>query len=131
MIGLDSNILLRAIANDDVKQSPKARTFLAGLTDRSPGVINPVVLVELCWSLRIRYKRSRHEILATVENLLRSRAYRFTERRAINRAMVLCSALPLELPDALIGELNRKAGCETTVTFDKQARKSELFSAIS
>jgi predicted nucleic-acid-binding protein len=131
MIGLDSNVLLRAIANDDVKQSPKARNFLARLTEKEPGVINPIVLVEVCWSLRIRYKRSRHEILSAVENMLRSRAYKFTERRAVNRALVLCNELPLELPDALIGELNRKAGCKSTATFDKQARKSDLFSVVT
>jgi len=130
MHGLDSNILLRAIANDDAIQSPAARLFLTNLTEESPGVINPVVLVEVCWSLRARYKRSRLDVLAAVENMLRSRAYKFTERRAINRAMVVCNDLPLELPDALIGQLNRKAGCPSTVTFDKFARQSDLFSSL-
>ena len=73
---------------------------------------------------------ARLDVLAAVENMLRSRAYKFTERRAINRAMVVCNDLPLELPDALIGQLNRKAGCASTVTFDKFARQSDLFSSL-
>ena len=46
MIGIDSNILLRAIANDDTTQSPLARDFLSSLSASGPGVVNSVVLAE-------------------------------------------------------------------------------------
>ena len=39
MIGLDSNVILRAITGDDPVESPLARGFLATLSNDRPGII--------------------------------------------------------------------------------------------
>jgi predicted nucleic-acid-binding protein len=130
VIGLDSNILLRAIANDDPEQSPKARNFIESLKPSDPGVVNPVVLAEIAWTLRVRYKRPRAEVLARVDALLRSASYLVTGRDAVNRALIRCREYDLEFSDALIGEMNLVEGARVTMTFDAAASATPAFERL-
>ncbi len=131
MIGLDSNVLLRAIANDDAVQSPLARDFLSALSPANPAYINTVVLSEIAWTLRVRNKQTREEVLARFDALLRSDAYVIAERQAVNRALLRCETHKLEFPDALIGELNFAAGASTTFTFDEGAARTPAFEKLA
>ncbi len=130
MIGLDTNILLRAITQDNVTLSPLAIDFLKTLTPAYQGVINLVVLVELVWTLRTGYKYERLEILAIIASFLKSPSYAFNNREAVNRAVTRCENEPIHLADALICELNLLSGCFTTMTFDKGALISEAFTLL-
>ena len=50
MIGLDTNILVRYLAQDELRQAARATRLIEGeLSDREPGYISLVVLVETCW----------------------------------------------------------------------------------
>ncbi|MGA1464036.1 MAG: PIN domain-containing protein, partial [Steroidobacteraceae bacterium] len=51
MIGLDTNVLVRYIMQDDPKQSPKASTLIESLSADHPGFISLVSVVELYWVL--------------------------------------------------------------------------------
>jgi predicted nucleic-acid-binding protein len=130
MIGLDSDILLRAIANDDKVQSPLARDFLSTLSSSNQAYLNSVVLSEIAWTLRVRNKRTRNEVLLRLDALLRSDAYIIAERQAVNRAMLRCENHRLEFPDALIGELNLAAGASGTLTFDEDAAETPAFKKL-
>ena len=131
MIGLDSNILLRAIANDDKIQSPLARKFLSTLGSSNPAYLNTIVVSEIAWTLRVRYKLTLEEVLARFDALLRSDAYIIAERQAVNRAMLRCENHKLEFPDALIGELNLAAGASRTLTFDADAGATPVFEKLT
>jgi predicted nucleic-acid-binding protein len=131
MIGIDSNILLRAIANDDATQSPLARDFLSSLSASGPGVVNSVVLAEVSWALRKRYKEPLSTVLAVVSQLLESDAYVIPDRDAVIRAVEACRNSGLEFAHALIGELNLIAGARSTATFDGQASKAPAFEKLS
>jgi predicted nucleic-acid-binding protein len=130
MIGLDSNIILRAITGDDPVQSSLARGLLATLSSDRPGVINPVVLVETAWTLRGRYKYPRLEILGHIEKIMGSGAYRIVDRNAVSEALVISRQHSIEFADALIGEINRLVGCATTMTFDERASKAPGFTQL-
>jgi predicted nucleic-acid-binding protein len=119
MIGLDSNIILRTITGDDPMQSALVERLLATLSNDLPGIINPVVLVETAWTLRGRYKYRRLEILDHIEKFMRSSAYRIIDRDAVSEALEMSRRHSIEFADAPIGELNRRAGCTTTMTFDE------------
>jgi predicted nucleic-acid-binding protein len=131
MIGIDSNILLRAIANDDTIQSPAARELLSSLSPSDPGVVNSVVLAEVSWALRKRYKEPLSSVLAVVSQLLESEAYVIPDRDAAIRAVEACRNSGLEFADALIGELNLIAGARCTRTFDEQASKAPTFEKLA
>jgi predicted nucleic-acid-binding protein len=130
MIGLDTNVLLRAITRDDDVLSPIAIDFLSRLTPKRKGMINMVVLAELAWSLRRGYKYGRPEILQIIGKLLQSPSYEFSDRQAVNAAIMRCQTEAVHLADALIGELNRQANCVTTTTFDSDAAKSDSFTLL-
>ncbi len=130
MIGLDTNVLLRAITRDDDVLSPLAIDFLSKLTPQRKGMINTVVLAELVWSLRRGYKYGRPEILRIIGKLLQSPSYEFADRQAVNAAVTRCQKEPIHLADALIGELNQQANCLTTMTFDASAAKSDAFTLL-
>jgi len=130
MIGLDSNVILRAITGDDPIQSPLAQRFLATLSSNHPGVINPVVLVETAWTLRARHKYPKREILKRVEEFMRSSAYHIVDRDAVSEALVVSLRHPIEFADALIGEINRLVGCATTMTFDEGASEVPGFTQL-
>jgi predicted nucleic-acid-binding protein len=127
MIGLDTDILLRAALNDDATQSVLAREILSRLTAENPGVVNSVVLAEFAWTLRSGYNYDRSDIVGAIRTMLRSRGYRFPDRRAISLALSRCESDGLSFPDALIGEISRAAGCDVTLTFDEKAAKSSAF----
>jgi len=130
MIGLDSNVLLRAITGDDPIQSPLAQRFLAALSNDRPGVINPVVLVEIAWTLRARHKYPKGEIAKHIEEFMRSSAYHIVDRDAVSEALLVSALHPIEFADALIGEINHLAGCATTMTFDEAASQVPGFTRL-
>ena len=71
MIGLDTNVLVRYLAQDDPKQALQATRLIEHeLTAATPGFISLVVLAELCWVLTRLYGASPDEIKQTVEDLL-------------------------------------------------------------
>ena len=56
MIGLDTNVLLRYLTQDDPKQAERANNLiLSQCTLQEPGQISLVVLCELVWVLRGAY----------------------------------------------------------------------------
>ncbi|MDZ4792480.1 MAG: PIN domain-containing protein [Hyphomicrobiales bacterium] len=130
MIGIDSNVLLRAITNDDLQQTPIARKFLASLTPAYPGVISSVVLAELTWTLRTNFNRKRDDVLNRINVLLKSNSYHFPDMVAANRALENCRRHKLEFGDALIGELDLAARAHTTMTFDAEASKTPVFTLL-
>lgn len=127
MIGLDTNILVRAITQDDAVLTPLARAALSNLSNEHQGVVNAIVLAELASTLKTRFAFDRLRIVDLVEAMLRSQSYHFPDRDAINAALSRCRVENLHFADAMIGELNVKTGCKTTLTFDVEAGKTSLF----
>jgi predicted nucleic-acid-binding protein len=71
MMGLDTNVLLRYLAQDDPKQSPRATEIIErGLTEQEPGFVSLVTILEVVWVLKSLFKRSRQQIANDVEMLL-------------------------------------------------------------
>ena len=129
MIGLDSNVLLRAMLDDDVDHSPAAYAVLRSLSAANPGVINSVVLSEVAWSLRMKGLK-RGDVLDRLAAIIESDAYVVLDRDAVSRAVQRCRDHKLEFPDALIGELNLLAGASTTLSFDEEALRTPAFSRV-
>ena len=71
MIGLDTNVLVRYLAQDDPIQSLKAtEIFEQRLTAEDPGFVSVVAMVETVWVLDRAYGLAKHEISAAIERLL-------------------------------------------------------------
>jgi predicted nucleic-acid-binding protein len=125
MVGLDTNVLVRYLAQDDPAQSARAtRLIEKELSEREPGYVGIVVLVETCWVLKRLYGASPEEVRTTVRGLLDAAQLRVENRLAVARAI---QAIPdADFADALITELAREAGCSRTFTFDRKTAKAGM-----
>ncbi len=122
MIGVDTNVVVRFLAQDDDVQSPIATRFMSHLSRERPGFVSSVVLAEITWVLSRAYKASRDDIAAAVEGLLRSAELVVENSAASYRALALYrTARSVEFADALIAETAALAGANETVSFDTRA----------
>ncbi|MBU1175828.1 MAG: type II toxin-antitoxin system VapC family toxin [Alphaproteobacteria bacterium] len=124
MIGFDTNVLLRALLDDDARQSLLARQHLSALTPARPGFIAVGVQLELYWVFERHYRMNREEIAGIFEALMEISSLEFESFEALVRALHLYRTTGADLSDALIAESNRMLGCVFTVTFDKQAAQA-------
>ncbi|MGZ8992638.1 MAG: PIN domain-containing protein [Burkholderiaceae bacterium] len=123
MIGLDSNVLVRYLTQDDPVQSARAtRLIERQLSEKAPGFISLIVLVELWWVLKRLYRATGVELRQTVQDLLDTRQFVLEQRGAVIQAVKKLDAAG-DIADSLIVELARAAGCERMVTFDTDARR--------
>lgn len=122
MIGLDTNVVVRFLAQDDDVQSPVATRLMARLTRARPGFISAVVLAEITWVLSRAYKTPREDIAAALEGLLRSAELVVENADAAYRALgVYQASRSVEFADALIAQTAALAGASETATFDRLA----------
>lgn len=122
MIGLDTNIVVRFLAQDDDTQSPIATVFMSQLSRERPGFISSVVLAEITWVLSRAYNASREDIGRAVEGLLRSAELIVENADAAYRALgAHQSSKSAEFAAALIAQTASLAGATETVTFDQGA----------
>lgn len=125
MIGLDTNVLVRYIMQDDARQAPLATRFVESLSIAAPGFVPLVSVVELVWVLSSAYELERSQLVAALEGLLR------TKEIVVERAEIVWKALRLyqdkdsnaDFADCLIERSAASAGCRWTVTFDRGAVK--------
>ena len=122
MIGLDTNILLRYLAQDDTAQSPRATEIIRRrLTEREPGFVCLVTVLEVVWVLKSLYKRSSQEIANDIEMLLAADTLEIQNAQEIYTVVVALRNGTGTFEDALIGSLGIWRGCSTTLTFDEKA----------
>ena len=123
MIGLDTNVLVRYIMQDDPKQSPKATKLIEALDSENPGFIALVSVIELYWVLSSCYDLSRDQVAQAVEGILRSKQLVVEQADQVVRALRMFGASKADFADCLIERSAAHAGCGQTVTFDVDASK--------
>lgn len=73
MIGLDTNVLVRYLVQDDAAQARAAASAIEGAASRGEGLFLPAVtLCELVWVLESAYQRPRAVIAAALEQIART-----------------------------------------------------------
>jgi predicted nucleic-acid-binding protein len=122
MIGLDTNVLVRYLAQDDREQSRRATRLIEGtLSAEMPGWISIVVLAELVWVMQACYDATREEIASILERLFRVRQLRIQEADAAWQALRAYRGGKSDFADCLIERVGHGEGCDRTVTFDQLA----------
>ena len=122
MIGLDTNVLVRYLTQDDPDQAARStRVVERELTEDTPGFIGLVVLVETVWVLQRLYRASAEEIRETVTDLLGSRTIVVENRDVVTRALALSRQNSCGLADAIIAASASNAGCDKVISFDRGA----------
>jgi predicted nucleic-acid-binding protein len=123
MIGLDTNVLLRYLLQDDPAQAELANSRMEQLdTDENRGFINLVVLCETLWVLTRGYHYSRNDIDGVVEQILLTQEFEIENRTLAWGALHDFRNGRADFADCLIGRLNAAAGCAQTISFDQGTR---------
>jgi predicted nucleic-acid-binding protein len=121
VIGLDTNVLVRYLAQDEPAQSAAATQLLEGFTPEAPGFISTVTLVETAWVLARAYRTPRPDIAAVIEGLLRAQELVVEQSETHYLALGTYQATTADYADAVISQTGKRAGCDETVTFDRRA----------
>jgi predicted nucleic-acid-binding protein len=124
MLGLDTNVLVRLLIEDDAAQSRRARKLVdAAIAAEETVFISLPVLLETEWVLRSRYEVPPLEILTLFRAALESRELAFEDEGAVEEALFNWQAGPSGFADCLIVAHNRQLGCRSTATFDAHAAR--------
>ena len=121
MTGLDTNVIVRYVTQDDAAQSPAATKFIESLSVDQPGFIPMVVVAELAWVLQKSYRSTRQDIARVVESLLRTKVFVVERTELVRPALREFASGRADFADFLIERCANAAGCESTVTFDRDA----------
>jgi len=129
--GLDTNVVVRYLTQDDPAQSRKANAVIAEAVERGePCSINVVVLCELTWVLQDAYGFDKATIMTTLERLLDTAQLVVEHADVVRRALDDYRRGPGDFADYVIGWRNREGGCAETVTFDRALRRNRLFRVL-
>jgi predicted nucleic-acid-binding protein len=132
MIGLDTNVILRYLLQDDLAQAQQAnRIFEQHLSEENPGFLNLATILEIVWALRSVMRRTPAQIAAHLEVILSREALEVQNAAQVFEAAFALKHGTGEFEDALIGSLNAWAGCSHTLTFDRKAVRLLHFQIIA
>ena len=123
MIGLDTNVVVRYLAQDDARQSAAASRLLEGLTVDAPGLITTIVLVEIVWVMEDAYGVDRAGTASLVERLLQTGTLLIQDAEIVWRALARFRNGRADFADYLVERTCAAQGCEATYTFDRNAAR--------
>ena len=131
MTGIDTNILVRYIAEDDPEQVDRVhRLFRASRQSGEQLLVSCIVLVETYRVLRTGYGRSKVEVANAFRGLLEAELFEVESQDQVRASLDLCTTGKGEFTDVLIGQLNRARGCRETVTFDRGLKQVAGFRVL-
>lgn len=129
-IGLDTNLLVRYITNDEPEQVEKVQQLFDSSPPNILFLINNVVLAELDWVLTHVYDFRREEFLLVIDQLFQTYNISFENPGLVRKACKFYSKSNADFSDCLIGVLNKDNGCDSTYTFDKNASELSSFTLL-
>lgn len=131
MKGLDTNVLIRYLVQDDAKQAAAASRFIEGhCTEGNPCFVGHITLCEVAWVLESNYGQDRAAIAEVIEQLLQVSQLEVMEPSVVWKALKDYKSSNADFPDHLTARVNESVGCEMTVTFDKKASKQPAFELL-
>ena len=128
MIGVDTNILVRYLTQDDAIQARKVDSFLdAAIENGSLLRVDDIVLCEVVWVLRAAYRLGKPAIADALDRLMGTTIFSFEDRELLRGALADYLEGAGDFSDYVIGRRNAGAGCDHTVTFDRQLADRSSF----
>ncbi len=121
-IALDTNILVRYLAQDDPRQSAAAAKLIESLGPQKRAYLSLVTILETVWVMEGRYGASRREVRSILEDLLKQDAFEIQEADGLREALGHFARPSVDLHDALILCLAQQRKAKV-LTFDKKAAK--------
>lgn len=132
MIGLDTNLVVRLLVEDDKRQLRQTKRLLARChEDGEKCLLTTIVLCELEWVLRQSYGVPRMEVAAAVEGFLTDELFAVEEPEEARRALTSYREGKGDLSDYLLGARGTSLQARTVYTFDRGLRDCEDFTLLT
>ena len=123
MIGIDTNVLIRYLVQDDEAQSLIATKIIEeSISADKPGYITLITIVEVVWVLKSCYAVNKPDLCIMIRMVLETKQFLIEQAESCYRALKVFEDGNGDFSDALIFTLSRDAGCSQTVTFDRKAQ---------
>lgn len=124
MLGIDTNVLVRLLIEDDAAQTRRARNLVdSAVAAQEVVLVSLPVLLETEWVLRSRYEVAPQTILRLFRAALEALELAFEDEAAVEEALFNWQDGSIGFSDCLIMAHNRQLGCRSTVTFDTRAAR--------
>ena len=131
MIGVDTNVLVRHLTQDDGAQAARASKFIERtLTPAAPGFISIVTVMETVWVLERAYRFAAAEIAAAVEGVLAADTLIVEREEQVFEAASAMVESGAYCADALVASLCHRAGCARVMTFDRKTARLPGFELL-
>ena len=126
MIGVDTNVLVRYLAQDDPEQTKIATGFIEKqCSENEPAFINHIVLCETMWVLERLYSVTKPLMTDIIEKILNTEQFEIEKIDVVWRAFQeFKKKTKVDFADCLLAQINIDCDCKETVTFDKAAGKT-------
>lgn len=132
MIGLDTNILVRYLTQDDPEQSKLVNSLIENqLNNDNLGVISHIVLCEVVWVLSRAYGYSRKQLSNVIQAILTCKEFEVEAPDLAELALLEYSQGTADYSDYLLGRRHKAMGAEYTITLDKKAARSVCFKQLA
>lgn len=118
--GIDTNVILRAVLQDDDAQSPRAQRALLECTPEHPAFITMITLAEVYWVLTRTKDFGREAALAVLRRLVESDSVEFDDGEGVVRALLFAEE-GADFADAMINSTFEQFGITQAITFDRRA----------
>ena len=131
MKAIDTNVLVRFLVKDDHAQAEQVRQLFAAAEQQREAFHVPLlVLLETIWVLESAYQIQRRDLIEALGDLLLMPVLQFEQREVVQAMLATVAASNLDLPDALIAQSALKMGCESVLTFDQKAARTDGFELL-
>lgn len=131
MIGLDTNVLVRYLVQDDAAQARLASVAIESAAGRGERLrLSSVTLCELVWVLESAYDQPRADVARALEQIVRTADFDLEHADHVRTAVEQYRSTSADFADALIGLVNESAGCEYTLTFDRALKRTPHFKVL-
>ncbi|MCA9544583.1 MAG: type II toxin-antitoxin system VapC family toxin [Myxococcales bacterium] len=130
MIGLDTNVLVRLVVQDDPEQTLAAKQLIERAERRGEALyVSLIVMCEFSWVLKRAYGLSRDALCFVIQQLLATDSV-FEDRDLLKRALARFAHGRADLADYLIQGSAASAGARTVATFDRRAASEPGFQPV-
>ena len=124
MAGVDTNLLVRWLIDDDEEQAARVQTLLESTRAGQMALFVPnAVTLELEWVLRSRYRLDKSDILAAFNALLETQEIEFQDEAALERALHHYRNGAAEFADCMHTGICAAVDRAPLLTFDKIAAR--------
>ena len=119
MVAIDTNVLVRILVNDDTDQAARARRWMARHQEQGI-LVDHIVLVELVWVLRARYRQERAAIVRVLEALLDGASLVIPDEMLVREAVTRYAAGRGDFADQLVRARAESRGASPLATLDEE-----------